>query len=670
MGQHNRLVRIISLVVVLACMVLSAPLSNAISSEAGRSQLVYADTQTEGDPPEVALGVAMGAFRGLFVNYLWLRANRLKEEGKFYEAMELSSAITKLQPRFPRVWAFHAWNMAYNISVATNTPEERWQWVQAGVRLLRDEGIPKNPNDLLVHKELAWIFVHKIQGYMDDANRYYKRQLAEEWSEVLGQPPLLPDSDTPGAIKIMTDWLRPVVDAPSSLDALIAKDLEDARAKLLVGEDPNSVKSKVAELVTRIKTESHLPRDKELGIDLLRFVLMHNAFKGSWYGDSKTLNLKEGVLNSSIDALLDDPQYADAWKRLLPFVRRQLLVDSYHMEPDRMLRYTEKFGPLDWRHPGAHAVYWSQRGVEESRDRISDTSFDTLNTDRVTSHALQELWRSGTIIYDPITTEYTTLNNMHYTDIYGQFLEEDLWPRQFARQGGMRAYELNNEGYENFLRDVIRVYFRMGRKDKAQEYFRKLRLAPWKNQNNNAKVDELGELDLEAFVRKQMAEDRLSIPQVAASEVMMSLRDAYYRGLLRGDMQLFKTNYEYAAIVHKVYFEEKQKVRPTIDAEAARMDEMPRDFLDAASAAFLTLLVSSDVEPINASAIYRRAPEQIQQRCFDALSRFMVPNAMPREQFIKLFPEPPNMEAYREMRRQQEEAGEIGKKRQLQIEKQ
>ena len=73
--------------------------------------------------------------------------------------------------------------------MATETPEERWQWVDSGIRLLRDEGIPQNPNDMLMHKELAWIFLHKVQGVTDDANQYYKRKIAEEWTVALGPPP-------------------------------------------------------------------------------------------------------------------------------------------------------------------------------------------------------------------------------------------------------------------------------------------------------------------------------------------------------------------------------------------------------------------------------------------------------------------------------------------------
>ena len=40
---------------------------------------------------------------------------------------------------------------------------------------------------------------------------------------------------------------------------------------------------------------------------------------------------------------------------LAPLVHR--LLHHFHMESDRMIRYTQKYGPMDWRHAGAHAVY-------------------------------------------------------------------------------------------------------------------------------------------------------------------------------------------------------------------------------------------------------------------------------------------------------------------------
>ena len=136
----------------------------------------------------------MGAFRGLVVDILWMRADKLKEEGQFFDARQLAEWITKLQPRFAAVWEFHAWNMAYNISVAipATQPEQRWRWVKNGYELLRDEGIPLNPKSIPLYRELGRIFQHKLGGVSDDAQEYYKLQFAEEIGPLLesaGQRP-------------------------------------------------------------------------------------------------------------------------------------------------------------------------------------------------------------------------------------------------------------------------------------------------------------------------------------------------------------------------------------------------------------------------------------------------------------------------------------------------
>ncbi|NLK41005.1 MAG: hypothetical protein GX298_02985, partial [Planctomycetes bacterium] len=121
---------------------------------------LVATTALENAPPSLAFAtVALGAFRGLLVNILWIRADNLKQEGKFFDAKQLAEWITTLQPRFAAVWDFHAWNMAYNISVAIpNTqPEERWRWVRNGYELLRDRAIPLNPKSIILYRSLAWI---------------------------------------------------------------------------------------------------------------------------------------------------------------------------------------------------------------------------------------------------------------------------------------------------------------------------------------------------------------------------------------------------------------------------------------------------------------------------------------------------------------------------------
>ena len=239
MGTNAR-VRIIAVIIMLAGLVGSGVMTSVVAASVGRHELAYTDRAEDGDPWQVSVGIAMGALRGLFVNYLWIRANTAKEEGRYFEAVELARQITRLQPRFPRVWSFHAWNLAYNISVTTQTPEERWEWVNSGIRLLRDEGLRANPSDMLMHRELGWIFLHKVGGYTDDANQHYKRELAYEWHNIMGPKPEIPPDrrDRESVIEIYAAWVQAIVDAPDTRTALrernpTAADILDAYEQVM-----------------------------------------------------------------------------------------------------------------------------------------------------------------------------------------------------------------------------------------------------------------------------------------------------------------------------------------------------------------------------------------------------------------------------------------------------
>src|SRR5271170_6039860 len=129
----------------------------------------------ENAPPMLAFTtVALGGFRGLISNFLWIRANDLQQDDKFFEAAQLADWITDLEPHFTQVWVFQGWNMAYNISVKFKDFPDRWRWVYNGISLLRDKGLYYNPDDILIHQQLAWIFQHKMGQSLDDANVYYK----------------------------------------------------------------------------------------------------------------------------------------------------------------------------------------------------------------------------------------------------------------------------------------------------------------------------------------------------------------------------------------------------------------------------------------------------------------------------------------------------------------
>ena len=132
-------------------------------------------------PPAVAFTtVALGGFRGILADVLWMRAGTLQDEGRYFELVQLSDWIAKLQPRSAAVWAYHAWNMAYNVSALMSDPTEKWRWVRNGIGLLRDEGMVCNPGSARLHQELAWLFLHKLGSEADAAAGFYRERWAAE----------------------------------------------------------------------------------------------------------------------------------------------------------------------------------------------------------------------------------------------------------------------------------------------------------------------------------------------------------------------------------------------------------------------------------------------------------------------------------------------------------
>ncbi|MSU58618.1 MAG: hypothetical protein EXS35_10650 [Pedosphaera sp.] len=189
--MSGRLKKIILLVLAAVLLTGSSRVQRALNRDRERLGLTHMAVLDNAPPVLAFTTVALGGFRGLIANALWIRLTELQDDDKFFEIQQLADWITKLEPHFPQVWVNAAWNMSYNISVKfkENAPgnyADRWRWVQAGIALLRDEGLKYNPDDVLIHRELGWQFQHKMGANLDDANLYYKREWLKDMSAVFG----------------------------------------------------------------------------------------------------------------------------------------------------------------------------------------------------------------------------------------------------------------------------------------------------------------------------------------------------------------------------------------------------------------------------------------------------------------------------------------------------
>jgi hypothetical protein len=308
----------------------------------------------ENAPPVLAFTtVALGGFRGLISNALWMRATDLQDEDRFFEMAQLADWITKLEPHFVQVWLVQAWNMAYNISVKFKDFPDRWRWVKRGIELLRDDGLRWNPNEMLIYRELAWFFQHKMGQNLDDANMHYKQQWANEMADVF-------DKRTP------------------NLDELINPTTEDQKR------------------------------------------------------------------------------------------RARLLEAQYKMDPKIMKEVDERYGPLEWRLPESHAIYWAALGLKAAETNPTKIKPDDLITlRRVIYQSMQLSFHRGKLVTNIFAKRFEFGPNLDIIPkvnaAYEQAAEEDKNNRDHIRKA-----------HRNFLRDAVYFLYCHNRVADAARWWRYL----------------------------------------------------------------------------------------------------------------------------------------------------------------------------------------------------
>lgn len=390
-------------------------------------------------PPSLAFAtVAMGAFRGLIVDILWMRADTLKQEGKFFDAKQLAEWITTLQPRFAAVWDFHAWNMAYNISVAIpNTqPEERWRWVRNGYELLRDRGIEMNPRSIMLYRSLAWIFQHKIGGVSDDSHRYYKRELALSMRDLLGEDP-------------SNAYFESLVQQSDAMEKILA----DEKTSLFLNElkEADETFSDKKKLVANYLTLRKAPgRFKEEAFDVV------DRYRGTEALDNFDLFAKAWQLRH-------------VWKFDIDFMNE--LNQAYG--PVRIDDPNDRL-PLNWEHPAAHSMYWAAMGLKEA-GRPDQYRVDEKNTDRVVFHSLQMMFRSGKVVLYDIPDQRPTIHSVPDLRMFQSC--DEFWKKIIEKYDSFGPYgnpKAVKGGHKNFLENAVMLFYQAGHEQYASKIYKRL----------------------------------------------------------------------------------------------------------------------------------------------------------------------------------------------------
>jgi hypothetical protein len=356
--MNPRAKKILLLLLAAALVFGSGQIQKSMNVDRDRLGMTYAAVLDNAPPMLAFTTVALGGFRGLISNFLWIRADQLQQDDKYFEASQLATWITDLEPHFSQVWVFQGWNMAYNISVKfkENAPgdyTDRWRWVERGIALMRDQGLKYNPDDVLIFRELAWQFQHKIGANLDDGNTFYKTQWASEMADLFGP-------------------------------------------------------------------------------------------EGTNY---------ESLIN---------PQTADDRTNAM------VVRETYKLDPAFIKVVDQAYGPLDWRLPEAHAIYWGAKGLDQARknpDKVKPD--DLIMLRRIVYQSIYQAFKHGRIIYNPFSQSYSLGPNLdlvnRVNDAYEQMAVDD--PK-------------NNDHIEraqrNFLRDAVYFLYENNRLTEANKWFKYL----------------------------------------------------------------------------------------------------------------------------------------------------------------------------------------------------
>jgi len=238
------------------------------------------------------------------------------------------------------------------------------------------------------------------------------------------------------------------------------------------------------------------------------------------------------------------------------------------------------FGPLDFRLPQSHAIYWAAKGLkendieisfeglgrfwavetkEEERELASEMPFNVLRSARTIRASLQDIFRRGKFditdqdvpVFSPDLRFVDTLHRLHLA--LGKQDMGDKWDGT--------AGERFRSAHVNFLRKAIALLYQYGREDLARQYWNILKkLYP------NREYD----VPMSRFVFDYILEDldAMGITDVAAS-VDLFLTQAYQRYALGDD-------YGALAIerVAKLLYDQYMKDR-AFKSETGRVDLRP-----------------------------------------------------------------------------------------------
>jgi hypothetical protein len=181
-------------------------------------------------------------------------------------------------------------------------------------------------------------------------------------------------------------------------------------------------------------------------------------YKQQWANEMAVVFAKQ---KPNLDELIN-PQTADQTNRA------RLLTEKYKMDPTFMKEVDKQYGPLEWRLPESHAIYWAAKGLEVAKKNPAKIKADDLITlRRVIYQSMQLSFQRGRLLANPFLKVFDFGPNLDIipkvSAAYEQAMEEDAPNRDHIQTA-----------HRNFVKDAVYFLYEHNRLKESAQWFKYL----------------------------------------------------------------------------------------------------------------------------------------------------------------------------------------------------
>ena len=161
----------------LGMLLVQVPLQNAVNS---RRPEVFDPNRRDPNGslanikgPTPVLIAALGGFRTVAADLLWLKVDQLWDGGAWYLIPSVLESVVQLDPHFLLGWQVYGWRLAYNLNAESVLEVDRRYWLDQGIQVLQ-RAVAMNPESWDMTFELGWTYYDRAHDMPKAAEYFYR----------------------------------------------------------------------------------------------------------------------------------------------------------------------------------------------------------------------------------------------------------------------------------------------------------------------------------------------------------------------------------------------------------------------------------------------------------------------------------------------------------------